>query len=237
MPSLNSIVVKIGDITCQKQGVEVADKLSSSFLNSQGSDGLLGLAWPKINTARPQQKTPMQNMMENNLTEKGIFTACLRHDKDGKGFYSFGTVLAAEAGVKEEMIEYTPIDNSRGFWEFPSEKAIIGSQTIDLSSNTAIADTGTTLALVSDQVVTALYQSIPGARLDRQMGGYVYPENAQVPDVQLAVGQKIYTIYGKDLAYGETSNGMVFGGIQSRGNNPFDIRQSDLVSLNTSRKS
>ncbi|KAG0140569.1 hypothetical protein CROQUDRAFT_53026 [Cronartium quercuum f. sp. fusiforme G11] len=215
--------IKIGDLTCEKQGVEVADKLSSSFLNSQGSDGLLGLAWPQINTAKPQQKTPMQNFMEKNITEKGVFTACLRHDKEGKGFYSFGTVLAGEAGVKEESIEYTPIDNSKGFWEFPSEKAVIGSQTVDLKSNTAIADTGTTLALVADEVVDALYKAIPGAKLDNQMGGYVFPENAKVPDVQIAVADKMYTIYGKDLGYGEPTNGMVFGGIQSRGNNPFDI--------------
>lgn len=215
--------VKIGDLTCTKQGVEVATRLSSSFLNSQGSDGLLGLAWPKINTAKPQQKTPMQNMMENNITDKGVFTCCLRHDKDGKGFYSFGTVLAKEAGVEEEKIEYTPIDNSQGFWAFPSEKAIIGDQTVELKSNSAIADTGTTLALVSDDVVTALYKAIPGAKLDNNQGGYVYPVGAKVPDIQLAVGDKMYTIYGKDLAYGAPEKGMVFGGIQSRGSNPFDI--------------
>lgn len=215
--------VKIGDLTCSKQGVEVADKLSTQFLTSQGSDGLLGLAWPKINTAKPQQKTPMQNLMEKNITDKGIFTACLRHEKDGKGFYSFGTILAQEAGVEEEKIEYTPIDNSQGFWAFPSEKVIIGEKSVELKSNTAIADTGTTLALVSDEVVNAIYKEIPGAKMDNSMGGYVYPENAKVPDIQLAVGEKMYTIYGQDLAYGPSTNGMVFGGIQSRGSNPFDI--------------
>jgi len=215
--------LKIGDLECSEQGIEVAQKLSSSFLNGQGSDGLLGLAWPQLNTANPQQKTPMQNMMEKKITDQGLFTVCLKHDTEGKGFYSFGKVCAEEAGVSEKDIVYTPIDNKQGFWAFPSTKAKIGDDVVELSENVAIADTGTTLALVSEAVTTALYQKIPGAVLDRSQGGYVYPVDAEVPDVQLAVGENMFTIPGKSLAYGLPEKGMVFGGIQSRGNNPFDI--------------
>ncbi|PLW52503.1 hypothetical protein PCANC_10616 [Puccinia coronata f. sp. avenae] len=215
--------LKIGDLHCSEQGIEVAQKLSSSFLNSQGSDGLLGLAWPQINTANPQQKTPMQNMIEKRITDEGLFTVCLKHDVDGKGFYSFGTVCAEEAGVSEKDIAYTPVDNKQGFWAFPSTKAKIGDDEMELSENVAIADTGTTLALVSEAVTTALYKKIPGAVLDRSQGGYIYPADAEVPDIQLAVGDNMYTIPGKCLAYGPPEKGMVYGGIQSRGNNPFDI--------------
>lgn len=101
---------------------------------------------------------------------------------------------------------------------------------VELSENVAIADTGTTLALVSEAVTTALYQKIPGAVLDRSQGGYIYPVDAEVPDVQLAVGESMFTIPGKSLAYGLPEKGMVFGGIQSRGNNPFDICKSYLES-------
>ncbi|POW21925.1 hypothetical protein PSHT_01877 [Puccinia striiformis] len=203
--------LKIGDLHCSEQGIEVAQKLSSAFLNGEGSDGLLGLAWPQINTAHPQQKTPMQNMMEKSITNQGLFTVCLKHDTDGKGFYSFGTICAEEAGVTEKDIAYTPIDNKQG------------DEEIELSENVAIADTGTTLALVSEALTTALYSKIPGAILDRSQGGYVYPADAEVPDIKLAVGENMYTIPGKSLAYGPPDKGMVFGGIQSRGNNPFDI--------------
>ncbi|KNF01179.1 hypothetical protein PSTG_05533 [Puccinia striiformis f. sp. tritici PST-78] len=215
--------LKIGDLHCSEQGIEVAQKLSSAFLNGEGSDGLLGLAWPQINTAHPQQKTPMQNMMEKSITNQGLFTVCLKHDTDGKGFYSFGTICAEEAGVSEKDIAYTPIDNKQGFWAFQSTKAMIGDEEIELSENVAIADTGTTLALVSEALTTALYSKIPGAILDRSQGGYVYPADAEVPDIKLAVGENMYTIPGKSLAYGPPDKGMVFGGIQSRGNNPFDI--------------
>ncbi|POW13005.1 hypothetical protein PSTT_04055, partial [Puccinia striiformis] len=203
--------LKIGDLHCSEQGIEVAQKLSSAFLNGEGSDGLLG------------PRTPMQNMMEKSITNQGLFTVCLKHDTDGKGFYSFGTICAEEAGVSEKDIAYTPIDNKQGFWAFQSTKAMIGDEEIELSENVAIADTGTTLALVSEALTTALYSKIPGAILDRSQGGYVYPADAEVPDIKLAVGENMYTIPGKSLAYGPPDKGMVFGGIQSRGNNPFDI--------------
>lgn len=62
--------VKIGDITVTGQAVELASKLSSSFLQDNGNDGLLGLAWPSINTVQPKSvKTPVENMIEKKLIE------------------------------------------------------------------------------------------------------------------------------------------------------------------------
>jgi len=77
--------------------------------------------------------------------------------------------------------------------------------------------------------------------MDQQQGGWVYPTNAKsafllvsrvhsesnisliVPTVALAVGGKQYTVNPSDFGFGDAGNGMTFGGIQSRGNNPFDI--------------
>ena len=60
--------VSIGDVTIPNQGVELAKKLSSSFLQDGGSDGLLGLAWPSLNTVTPnQQATPVQNLINLQL--------------------------------------------------------------------------------------------------------------------------------------------------------------------------
>jgi len=48
--------------------VELAEKLSSEFLQDGGSDGLLGLAWPKLNTVKPkQQATPVENMINHGI--------------------------------------------------------------------------------------------------------------------------------------------------------------------------
>jgi hypothetical protein len=47
--------ITVADVVIQNQAVELAEKLSSSFLQDGGNDGLLGLAWPSINTVSPHQ--------------------------------------------------------------------------------------------------------------------------------------------------------------------------------------
>jgi hypothetical protein len=84
-------------------------------------------------------------------------------------------------------------------------------------------DRGTTLALMSDSVVSAIYATIPGSRMDSAQGGWVYPEGADVPDVEIAIGDNMFKINASDFPLGSATNGMLFGGIQSRGSNGFDI--------------
>lgn len=216
-------VVSIGDVTIPAQAVELSEKLSSSFQQDGGSDGLLGLAWPSLNTVTPTaQATPVENMINQNIISLPLFSANLDRE-DNSGFYTFGVIDAANAGISESQISYTPVDNSQGFWMFPSTTATVNGTAIDLSGNTAIADTGTTLALVSDSVVSAIYAAIPGSKMDDTQGGYVYPENATVPDVEFAVGNNMFKINASDFSLGPASGGMLFGGIQSRGTNGFDI--------------
>ena len=95
-----------------------------------------------------------------------------------------------------------------------------------LSGNTAIADTGTTLALVSDEVCDALYKAIPGAKYDSQQQGYVFPLTTKpedLPEFKVAVGDNLFVIQPEDLAFAPADDKNWYGGVQSRGNNPFDI--------------
>ena len=60
--------VSIGDVVIPNQAVELANKLSPSFLQDGGSDGLLGLAWPALNTVKPKiQATPVENMIKKGI--------------------------------------------------------------------------------------------------------------------------------------------------------------------------
>jgi len=134
--------------------------------------------------------------------------------------------VLTSANVTADQIHYTPVDNSQGFWMFPSTSTTVNGQTITQSSNTAIADTGTTLALVSDEVCAAIYKAIPGGKLDSQQQGYVFPASVtadQLPVVQFDVGGQLFTLQKEDLSFADAGNGMVYGGVQSRGSNPFDI--------------
>ena len=64
----------IGNVTIPNQAVELAETLSSAFQRDGGSDGLLGLAWPILNTVTPQQQaTPVENMINQKYYLFGQF--------------------------------------------------------------------------------------------------------------------------------------------------------------------
>lgn len=121
---------------------------------------------------------------------------------------------------------YVDINTTIGFWQFASPSASINGKIIDRGLNTAIADTGTTLALVSDDLCEQIYAAIPGAKFDERNQGWVFPIGISVdnlPKVTFAVGDKQFEVQKEDLGFAKVGNGMQYGGIQSRGNNRFDI--------------
>jgi hypothetical protein len=212
--------ITIADIVVPRQAVEAAKKLSSSFLTDGGNDGLLGLAWPEINTVHPRPvATPMKNMIEKKLIDHPLFTVKLGRGKE-PGFYSFGYI---DPKVTSDPLTYTQVDHSHGFWQVNSASYSINDKVFEYPGNTCILDTGTTLALVDDDVLSAIYKEVKGAVYDNQQGGWKFPVGATTPTVAFAVGDKRYTVNPKDFTYCEADTGYLFGGIQSRGNLPFDI--------------
>ncbi|OBT49712.1 hypothetical protein VE04_09911 [Pseudogymnoascus sp. 24MN13] len=226
--------VTMGGLTVKNQAVQLANKMSSEFVKVTG-DGLLGLAWGHINTVTPKQvATPVANMIaQANIPKSAeLFTAYLGSWRDaddedkGESFYTFGYIDEKTVKKSGEEIYWTPVDNSQGFWMFDSPSATVNGRVVQRKGNTAIADTGTTLALVSDETCRAIYDAIPGASYDYFNQGYVYPANTtedQLPTVTLAVGGKQFAIQKEDLGFADAGNGMIYGGIQSRGTMPFDI--------------
>ncbi|EMD40330.1 hypothetical protein CERSUDRAFT_79992 [Gelatoporia subvermispora B] len=212
--------VTVAGITIKDQAVELAQHLSSSFLADGGNDGLLGLAWPDINTVQPEPvATPVKNMISQKLIKPQVFTVKLGHG-DETSFYSFGFI---DKSVTKHPINYTAVDNSQGFWQVPSTSWTINGEKKKREDNVTILDTGTTLCLVDDDVIESIYGSIEGARYDDEQGGWAYPSDAKLPTVTFAVGEHQYTLNAKDFGFGDAGDGFTFGGIQSRGDNPFDI--------------
>jgi len=188
-----------------------------------------------INTVSPTPvKTPVENMIAQHDISQNmeLFTAKLgswrdaAHPDKGESFYTFGFIDQATVTASGQEISYAPVDNSQGFWTVPSESAYINGTVINQSGNTAIMDTGTTLALVSDEVCKAIYAAIPSATYDSTQQGYIFPANTSADDlpvVTFAIGDKQFTVQKEDLGFADAGNGMVYGGIQSRGDNSFDI--------------
>lgn len=75
-------VVDLGGLKIKKQAIELADKRSSSF-NKDPIDGILGLGFNSINTVN--EKTPMDNLIEQKLIDKPIFGCYLGKHKEGGG--------------------------------------------------------------------------------------------------------------------------------------------------------
>ncbi|KAI0838664.1 acid protease [Hypoxylon sp. FL0890] len=225
----------LGGLSIKNQTIECATKLSQAF--SKGtSDGLLGLAWGKINTVtddgKPDpQATPVENMIKQDdiPKESELFTSAFysSRDKNAESFYTFGYIDQDLIKKSGQDIHWTEVDNSQGFWSVSSESCSINGESIDLSGNTAIADTGTTLALMSDKVVEKVYEKIPGATYDYLNQGYIFPITVKaddIPEVKVAIGDKQYVIQKEDLAFAVTDDKKHwYGGIQSRGTMPFDI--------------
>jgi Eukaryotic aspartyl protease len=113
--------------------------------------------------------------------------------------------------------------SSQGFWQVTSASYSLNGNTVQRAGNTAILDTGTTLALIDDTILSQIYGAIEGATFDQAQGGWKYPENATVPTVEFAIGETLYTVNQQDFAFGPADTGFIFGGIQSRGDLTFDI--------------
>lgn len=222
-------VVNVGGLVIKDQAVELATSMSSSFVSNAG-DGLLGLAFGTINTVKPERvKTPVENMIIQEDIPKSaeLFTVYLTSSKDlEQSFYTFGFIDDAIVRDSGQEISYAPVDNGSGFWMFDSTSATINGNPIHRSGNKAIADTGTTLALVDDKTCDAIYSAVPGATYDSGSQGYIFPNDLNpqdLPTITFAVGDRQFPVRKSDLGFAEARPGYVFGGIQSRGNLSVDI--------------
>lgn len=236
--------VTIGGITIKDQSIELADQLFTSFVQGAG-DGLLGLAFSSINTVRPfHVDTAVANMISQHLvpTTAELFTVKLTGYRDtttagsattataaaeqAQSFYTFGFIDEPTVKATGQEIQYAPINNMMGLWMFSSSSASVNGETIDRFWNHAIADTGTTLALVDDHTCKKIYDAIPGGKYDSDVQGYVFPDDTptdKLPVVEFAVGDHMFAVHKEDLKFAEAKPGLVYGGVQSRGSMGFDI--------------
>ena len=175
--------VNIGGATVTSQAVELATAVSSSFVQDIQNNGLVGLAFSKLNTVKPvQQNTFFENAIPT-LAEP-VFTADLKAGTTGA--YEFGAIDTTKFNGS---LSWAPINTTSGFWQFSSTKFSInnGAQLTE-DGGQAIADTGTTLMLVNPAVVNTYYSNVNGAVNNETVGGITFPCSATLPDLQVDIG-------------------------------------------------
>ncbi|OHW95921.1 eukaryotic aspartyl protease [Colletotrichum incanum] len=205
-------VVDIGGAVVQEQAVEMATAVSQQFVEDTANNGLLGLAFSKLNTVKPTaQKTFFDNVMPS-LAEP-VFTADLR--KKTVGAYEFGRI---DTSKFTGQMTWIPINTTSGFWQFPSEKFAVGNGEVQVgkAGGQAIADTGTTLILANPTMVQAYYQQVQGAKQDQTVGGVTFPCNAQLPDLMMDIGGVYMArVKGSDINFAQVDQQTCFGGLQA----------------------
>ena len=184
-------------------------EISDSFIEDTSSNGLVGLSFSSLNSFKPgPQKTFFDNVASD-LAEP-VFTSRLR--SDGVGEYGFGAI---DHSLYTGSMTNISIDSSDGFWQFNSTSFKVGSKASkDITGiTTSIADTGTTLLLVSPDVVKAYYEQVDGASYVNSVGGYIYPCSADMPDLAMGMGSGDFktVISGSVMNYSEVGTNKTTG--------------------------
>ncbi|KJZ78660.1 hypothetical protein HIM_02051 [Hirsutella minnesotensis 3608] len=209
--SVGMDVVSVGGVQAM-QPVELATAVSAQFVQDQNNDGLMGLAFSKLNTVKPQKQMTFFDNVKSSLQEP-VFSADLR--KNASGSYTFGTI---DRSKFKGDLTWVPINDTMGFWQFSSEKFAVadGQPQPATPGGQAIADTGTTLILADAKIVEGYYNGVQGAQNNRQMGGVTVPCNAQLPDLMLDVGGAYMArVAGSDINFAPVGDGTCFGGLQA----------------------
>jgi len=208
--------VTIGNVTVVGQAVEAATSVSGSFAADTLSNGLVGLAFSRINTVFPfKQRTFAENALAQLASP--IFTANLKHNAVGS--YDFGYVNSSSYSG---TLNYTAVNPANGFWQFPTPSYTINGTTYqDSSSASAIADTGTTLLLLSNTMAANYYSQVTGAVYSNDAAGYVFPCSSTLPPITLSVGNLNATIPASLLTYAVYSGSTCYGSIQGYDGNMY----------------
>ena len=215
--------ITIGDIQLKRQNIEAAvstdDTMSPGIYECDGIFGLWALGATSVSPG--DNITVLERMFfdsDASPNEK-IFTALLTRPDEPLGFYTFGSIEFDETVVKNQSISFVPVvQNNLPFWTVPAPQFFINGKPVNNSDQFAIIDTGTTLALLNDDVLGEIYEPLGGfynASLDLWLLHTNVTED-DIPEIILPVGDHNVTIAKTDILYSyEDFPGYIVGGLQS----------------------
>ncbi|KAM5351028.1 hypothetical protein ACJ41O_003751 [Fusarium nematophilum] len=201
--------VQVGNTVVKSQAVQSAIQVSPGIAADTFSHGIVGLAFQNLNTVRPtRQKTYFDNVM-NDLALP-VFTANLK--KGMAGNYNFGYIDQSEY---YGSIYFNKVDKNSPWWQFNVKGFQVGKSPFVKFTYSAIVDTGTTLLLLPENIVTAYYRQVKGAKFDNDMGVWLFPCLSNLPDFIFGMNGYRGKVPGHYINYGKISTTTCYGGLQS----------------------
>ena len=160
----------VGGISVTDQAIELPTGVSPSFTKDMNSEGILGLGFTSLNGIKPN---PQPTFIENALStlQAPLFTANLKANAAGN--YQFGVI---DHTAYTGSINYTPINKTGGLWQFQTKAG----------HSPGIADTGSSLLLLDDDIVSSYWSQVEGHTSDDQ--GIIFPCQTKLPDFQIELG-------------------------------------------------
>ena len=106
--------------------------------------------------------------------------------KKGKpGSYDFGFI---DDSKYTGNITYVPVDTRQGFWTFTVKGYAIGDEVFNPITVNVIADTGTTLIYLPEQMVKAYYAGVPSAFYNSKLAAFTFPCGTTLPSITFDIG-------------------------------------------------
>lgn len=216
--------INLGGLVLKQSAVEAADNVSANAVSDE-ADGLLGLSLNPNTIGTPNSvPTTLESIISHPLAAN-VFTCALTRTSEPNGFYTFGFIDPVLTTGKQ--ILYTDVlltGQAPGSWEFTSTFITINGQTIQRPGNTAIADTGTSIIIIADQLLPSIYGPI-GGKFDGT--NWLVPSNitqSTLPVIGIPAGPNVVTLRAADLLNEPSPDPNWFiGAIQGRGDTPIDI--------------
>jgi aspergillopepsin I len=209
--------VAVGELSVPNQAVEAATTVSRTFTRDNANDGLLGLAFSKLNTVKPTaQKTWFDNIRPKLAAP--VFTSALKRRQIGT--YDFGFI---DKSKYKGDIHWVNVKGTKGFWDFQPTSYQIGDKEETATSINAIADTGTSLWYLPSKVANAYWAAVPGASYNTLQAGFTFPCASKLPDLSLTITGKRIVVPGINMNYQAISQSTCYGGIQRDTGMPFSI--------------
>ncbi|KAF9996750.1 hypothetical protein BGZ80_009387 [Entomortierella chlamydospora] len=177
--------------------------VASQATGFNGIQGLVGFGPDDLSAITSNGEnipTPTDNLYTSGQISSDVIGVFFKSITDGgtqetNGEITFGGVDATKFTGSITYVPVTTVSPASQYWGIDVSSITYGTSKVS-STTHGIVDTGTTLILLSDSSVKALYKNIRGAALDNNSGLYTIPSSqvSKLNNITFTIGGTDFTL-------------------------------------------